>query len=133
MVSGQDIEGYLIKMGLSYDEIGENTWIIHDEVNGVDNLVVSLNAPVVLFQVKLMDIPDGCDRLKLYEKLLTLNAGEMLHGAYGLEGNTVLAIDTLQAENLDFNEFQASVDSLSLAITTHYKTLLPLMGKRLAS
>jgi hypothetical protein len=133
MVNSQDIEGYLIKMGISYDEIAKNTWMIQDNEDGsvgLENLVVTLNDPVIVFHVKLMDIPPGCDKLRLYEELLKLNATDMLHGAYGLEGNSVVAIDTLQAENLDFNEFQASVDSLNLAITTHYRRLAPFVGKR---
>jgi hypothetical protein len=130
MVNSQDIEGYLIKMGISYDEIAKNTWMIQDNEDSIENLVVTLNDPVIVFHVKLMDIPPGCDKLRLFEELLKLNATDMLHGAYGLEGNSVVAIDTLQAENLDFNEFQASVDSLNLAITTHYRRLAPFIGKR---
>jgi hypothetical protein len=133
MVNSQDIEGYLIKMGISYDEIAKDTWMIRDNEptpsGTVDNLVVTLNDPVIVFHVKLMDIPASCDRLPLFTELLRLNATEMLHGAYGLEGNSVVATDTLQAENLDFNEFQASVDSLNLAITSHYRRLAPLVGK----
>jgi hypothetical protein len=129
MVSGQDIEGFLIKMGVSYDELGRNTWMIRDNDLQLDNLVVTLNDPVVVFHVKLMTIPAACDRLALFEELLRLNATEMLHGAYGLEGNDIVATDTLQAENLDFNEFQASVDALNLAITAHYRRLMPLLGK----
>ena len=128
MVTPQDIEGYLIRMGVSYDEIAKSTWMIRDNEDQLDNLVVTLNDPVIVFHVKLMEIPDACDRLRLYEELLRLNAREMLHGAYGLEGNAVVATDTLQAENLDFNEFQASVDALNLAITTHYRRLAPLLG-----
>jgi hypothetical protein len=130
MVTPQDIEGYLIKMGVSYEEIGKRTWMLHDENDQLDNLVVTLNDPVVLFHVKLMDIPPDCDRLKLYETLLQLNTTDMVHGAYGLEGNAVVATDTLQAENLDFNEFQASVDAISLAIQSHYKKLSPFQGKK---
>jgi hypothetical protein len=129
MVNSQDIEGYLIKMGISYDEIAKNTWMIQDNEDSIENLVVTLNDPVIVFHVKLLEIPPGCDKLRLYEELLRLNATDMLHGAYGLEGNNVVAIDTLQAENLDFNEFQASVDSLNLAITTHYRRLAPFVGK----
>jgi len=81
MKTGQDIEGYLIKMGVSYDELGADTWMIRDYEEHVENLVVTLNDPVVLFSVKLADIPDGCDRLRLYEELLRLNAAEMVHGA----------------------------------------------------
>lgn len=129
MVTGQDIEGYLIQMGVSYDELGRNTWMIRDNELQLDNLVVTLNDPVVVFHVKLMTIPATCDRLALFEELLRLNATEMLHGAYGLDGNDIVATDTLQAQNLDFNEFQASVDALNLAITAHYRRLMPLLGK----
>jgi hypothetical protein len=128
MVTTSDIEGYLIRMGVSYDELAKNTWMIRDNDDQLDNLVVTLNDPVIVFHVKLLDIPAACDRLRLYEELLRLNATEMLHGAYGLEGNAVVATDTLQAENLDFNEFQASVDALNLAITTHYRRLAPFVG-----
>jgi hypothetical protein len=124
MVTEQDVEGYLIRMGVTYQDLGRRTWMIRDSEDAVDNLVVTLNDPVIVFSVKLSDIPEGCDRLKLYEELLRLNASEMLHGAYGLEGNAIIATDTLQAEHLDFNEFQASVDALNLCITSHYRRLL---------
>lgn len=123
MVTEQDIESYMIRMGISYRELGRKTWVLRDSEDLVESLVVSLNDPVVLFQVKLSEIPTECDRLKLYEELLKLNASEMLHGAYGLDGNAIVATDTLQGENLDFNEFQASVDALNLAITSHYSRL----------
>lgn len=123
MATVEDIEGYLIQMGVPFEQIARNTWMIHDEYDLIDNIIVSLNDPVVLFQVKLMDIPGDCDRLRLYETLLRLNTTDMMHGAYGLDGDAVVATDTLQAENLDFNEFQASVDSLSLCISDHYKKL----------
>jgi hypothetical protein len=110
-------------MGVTYEQLGKRTWMIRDNDDAVDNLVVTLNDPIIVFSVKLADIPDGCDRLKLYEELLRLNAREMLHGAYGLEGNAIIATDTLQAEHLDFNEFQASVDALNLCITSHYRSL----------
>jgi hypothetical protein len=104
--------------------------MIRDDEEAVDNLVVTLNDPVVVFHVKLLDVPEGCDRLRLYEELLRLNAREMVHGAYGLDGNAVIATDTLQAEHLDFNEFQASVDSLNMCISSHYRQLTALLPKK---
>jgi hypothetical protein len=127
MVTEQDIEGYLIRMGVSFELVGKRTWMIRDSEDAVDNLVITLNDPIIVFSVKLAEIPEACDRLKLYEELLRLNAREMLHGAYGLEGNAILATDTLQAEHLDFNEFQASVDALNLCITSHYRHLQPFL------
>jgi len=123
MSTQQDIESYMIRMGVSFRELGRNTWVLSDSEDLAETLIVTLNEPVVVFHVRLLEIPKECNREKLYEELLRLNASEMLHGAYGLDGNNVVATDTLQAENLDFNEFQASVDSLNLAITSHYKRL----------
>jgi hypothetical protein len=126
MVATADIAEFLDKMGVPHEEIAPSTWMIHDEYDMIDNIIVSLNAPVVFFRVKLMEIPEDCDKTKLYEILLNLNTTDMMHGAYGLEGNSIVATDTLQSENLDFNEFQASVDSLSLCISNHYfNTLAP--------
>ena len=45
--------------------------------------------------------------------MLTLNTTEMVHGAFGLEGETVVIIHALELENLDLNEFQAVVDDMS--------------------
>ena len=123
MATPQDIEGYLIQMGVSYEELADQTWMIHDEYETIDNIVVRFNDPVVLFRVKLMDIPEGASQKELFEMLLRLNATDMIHGAYGLEGGAVVATDTLQAENLDFNEFQASVDSLQMAVASHLDEL----------
>jgi hypothetical protein len=124
MITAQEIEGYMLQMNLPFEQVAAQTWMIHDEYDTIENIIVQLNEPVVFFRVKLMDIADGTDREKLFETLLQLNATDMLHGAYGLEGNAVVATDTLQAENLDFNEFQASVDSLSLCISDHFHRVL---------
>lgn len=118
-----DIEGFLITMGLKYEELREGMWVIHDEYDQIDNIVVSYNDPIVVFRVKLMDLPKNGNLVGLYRLLLELNANEMVSGAYGIEGNAIVATDTLQAENLDYNEFQAAVDGLTLCITDHYERL----------
>ena len=40
----------------------------------------------------------------------------MVHGAFGLEGDTVVVVHALELENLDLNEFQAVVDDMSMAV-----------------
>lgn len=118
------IEGYLVRSGIPYDAIGEGMWVVHDEIDQVDNIVVTLSHPVVMFRVKLMDLPQReADRSAVCRKLLELNASSMVAGAYALEGDAVVAVETLQSENLDFNEFQAAIDGLTLAITEHYESL----------
>lgn len=118
------IEGYLVRSGIPYDAIGEGMWVVHDEVDQVDNIVITLSHPVVMFRVKLMDLPKReTERSAVFRKLLELNASSMVAGAYALEGDAVVAVETLQSENLDFNEFQAAIDGLTLAITEHYESL----------
>ena len=67
-----------------------------------------------------MDLPRA-DREALYRTLLSLNTAEMVHGAFGLEGDAVVIVHALDLENLDFNEFQAVIDDVSLAIARHYR------------
>ena len=129
MSAEETVASYLSQTGKRFRSIGARMWMIRDEQE-LGDLIVTLNEPVVLFQVKLFDVPASCDRLRLYEELLRLNAEDMVHGAYGLQGGAVVAMDTLQAENLDFNEFQATVDALGLSIATHMPHLGALAGLR---
>jgi hypothetical protein len=118
------IEGYLVRSGITYDVLGEGMWVLHDEFDQIDNIVVTLASPVVLFRVKLMELPKDLEaRTKLALKLLELNASAMVAGAYAVEGESVVAVETLQSENLDFNEFQAAIDGLTMAISEHYDLL----------
>ncbi len=93
-------------------------WVIHDTIT----IVVTYEPPLVVFRVKLMEIPkERCE--EFFKLLLELNASNMIHGAYGIEGDNVVLIDTLQSEHLDFNEFQASLEALLLASTQDYQRL----------
>ena len=118
MATREDIEHYLVQMGHPHETIADNMWVVRDEAN----LVISYEPPLVIFRSKLMDMPKK-NREAFFQLLLELNASEMIHGAYGVEGNSVVLIDTLQSEHLDLNEFQATVDALLLAITQDYQKL----------
>ena len=98
-------------------------WIIHDEYDHLENIVVYNDHPVITFRCKLMDVPQGARRSEFCEMLLRLNATEMVAGAYGIEDESVVIVDTFQSENLDINELQASIDGMSLAISVHYSVL----------
>ena len=117
----EDIQSYLMRMDLAYDEAREGTWVIK-KLDGIDNVIVTLAGPVVVFRVKVMDVPRR-HREDLFRTLLELNASEMMHGAYGVEGDAVVISDALQVENLDYNEFAATVDDISLAVSSHHGRL----------
>jgi hypothetical protein len=121
MKTTADIESYLLQMDLPHDEPREGTWIVRG-LDGLDSMAVTLAGPVVVFRVKLMDIPRH-HREELFRTLLELNATEMMHGAYGIEGDAIVISDALQLENLDYNEFAATVDDITLAVASHHGRL----------
>lgn len=122
----QRIESFLRTLGLSFEELDSETWVINDEERGVENLIVVHEEPVVVFRLKVADLPPG-DHCALYAELLRLNGTDLLHGAYALEGNSVVMINTLLSETIDIEEFQATLDAISLSVAEHYKRLLPLV------
>jgi hypothetical protein len=121
MKTAADIQSYLLKMELPHEEPREGTWIVRG-LDGLDSLIVTLAGPVAVFRVKLMDIPHK-QREELFRTLLELNATEMMHGAYGIEGDAIVISDALQLENLDYNEFAATVDDITLAVASHHGRL----------
>jgi hypothetical protein len=123
METRDTIEHYLIQMQYPFESIEPHMWVIRDTAN----VVVTYEPPLVIFRIKLMDVPKA-RREEFYKLLLELNASNMIHGAYGIEGDNVVIIDTLQSENLDFNEFQASLDALLLASTQDYQKLSAFRG-----
>lgn len=122
----QRIESFLRTLGLSFEELDSETWVINDEERGVENLIVVHEEPVVVFRLKVADLPPG-DHCALYAELLRLNGTDLLHGAYALEGDSVVMINTLLSETIDIEEFQATLDAISLSVAEHYKRLLPLV------
>jgi hypothetical protein len=125
MRNADDIESYLIQMETPYETLGNNMWVIKGM--GPDR-VVSIADTVVVFRMKVLELDKVAKGRKetFFKTLLELNAGDMLHGAYGIQGDAVVISAALQLENLDFNEFQAAMEELDLAMSTHYGKLAEL-------
>jgi hypothetical protein len=116
------VEQYLIDLMFTYREVGKNLWYVDDEEHGLEGVAIMLAEPLVVFRVVVMDAP-GERRLELFTKLLELNGSDMVHGAYALEDEKIVLIDTLEYETLDYGEFRATLDAFSLALTQHYPVL----------
>jgi hypothetical protein len=122
MVTLNDIEIYLDDCGFPFEQVSEGVWRVESSENNVSNIIMSYEDPILLLRVNLMKIPVS-NREAFYERLLRLNATEIPHGAFGIENDIVVLIDTLQVENLDRNELQASVDSLGFTVAQYYNEL----------
>jgi hypothetical protein len=122
MTTREDIEAYLIRAGVPHEEVQECMWVVHDPGTS-EQIVVRLAGPLVLFRLKVLELDKIERRPQLFQKLLELNAGEMVHGAYGISNEAIVLTCALRSENLDYNEFQGTIDDFSLAMTNHYETL----------
>lgn len=122
MATREQVEGYLLQAGLDHEEIGEGMWLA-GAGNG-PGIVISFSPPLLVFRMKVMDLPaDEARCAQLYRRLLELNATDLVHAAYALEEGDVILTATLPVENLDFNEFQATIDSFQVALASHLESL----------
>jgi hypothetical protein len=119
MVTRDDLESYLIRMDLDFDEVDEGMFLIHSEDDGPP-VVVHHSPPLLVARLKVMTVPQGGDLGALYETLLVWNATDVVHGAYGIEEGDLVLTDTLELGTLDFPELQASLESMQMAAASHY-------------
>ena len=116
------IEDYLISLGVSYEEPQAGTWLVEDPGKGLPGIVISHADPVVILTAKAMRVP-AKDREAFFYELLKLNYSGLLHGAYAIEGDDVVLVDTLEYETMDKGEFEASLDAIGFALSEHYPLL----------
>jgi len=122
------IEDYLISLGVSYEEPQAGTWLVEDQGKGLPGIVISYAEPVVILSAKAMRVP-AKDRESFFRELLKLNYSGLLHGAYAIDGDDVVLVDTLEYDNLDKEEFEASLDAIGFALSEHYPVLSRYMDK----
>ena len=127
MVTREDLESFLIRMDVEYQELEEGMFLVRTR-NGGYPLVLNHAPPLLLLRMKVMDLPDEAGSEELYRMLLELNASDVVHGAYGIEDGELIISDTLELETLDFVEVQASVESIHLAASGHMERIRDLAG-----
>ena len=125
MITREDLLSFFDRLyggTLSVTELEPNLWLVRTPEDA--EVVVHYAPPVVILRVRVMELPASEPRRgELFRQLLEYNARDLVHGSYGLEGDHVVLTDTLELENLDFSEFEASFDSLTLALASHLGSL----------
>ena len=128
MTTKEDLESYLIRMGVEHEELDDGLWLLKP-ADGAVHVVLNYTPPVVVMRLKVMDLPD-VDDTKLsafYRRLLELNASDIVHGSYGIEESNIVISDALQLEDLDFSELRSSFESIVLAAASHMPVLAELV------
>ncbi len=130
MITREDLENWLIRLGAEVEDVEEDLWLVRSPEQSSVPVVLNYSPPLLLLRLKVMDLPADLDDARLapfYRHLLTLNAGDIVHGSYGIEGNGVVLSDALELETLDFHELRSSYESLLLAASSHMSGLVELV------
>jgi hypothetical protein len=127
MVTREDIESYLDRLGsegTSYTEVETGLWLVRPGGALDLDVVVHYSPPVVIMRVKVMSCPEDDGRCAgLNRRLLELNAMDLLHGSYGIEGDDIVLTEALELSHLDYEEFLATYESMTLALASHLREL----------
>lgn len=127
MVTREDVESFLDRLnsgGATYTEVESGLWVVKPGGTFDFEVVVTHNPPVLLLRVYVMPVPtDAGEVAALSRRLLELNATDLLHGSYGIDGDSIVLTEALELAHLDYEEFLASFESISLSLTSHLREL----------
>ncbi|MXW80665.1 MAG: YbjN domain-containing protein [Gemmatimonadetes bacterium] len=124
------VKEYVLDLGLAIaEEIPEEEIIIvNDEERGVQNLVVDCEDTLLVIEQLILQIAAGT--ADTYQRILQMNR-DLVFGAFVLNegGDSLLYRNTLALENLDLNELESTINSLSLGLAEHGEELLGFAAK----
>ena len=124
------VKEYLRELGyqITKEIPEEQIFIISNEDNAVNNMVLDCEDNLLIIEQKLVDVNVDCP--ELWKKLLQANRG-LVYGAYVLDETAkhLMFRDTLELENLDINELEASLNSLALGLVENIDLLLTIAGE----
>jgi len=127
MVTREDIESFLDRLsneGASYTEVEPGLWVVHPGGALDIDVVVHYSPPVVVLRVKVMDLPaDEGLVATLSRQLLQWNASDLVHGSYGIEREAIVLTEALELAHLDYEEFLAAYEGMTLALASHLRDL----------
>ena len=119
------VKQYLVEMELpiASEDQSEELVVVDDEENGIKNLMIDCQEPILILEQIIMKVPQNPGGL--FKRLLQMNRS-LVHGAFVLDEKAELILfrDTLQLENIDRNELEGSIRALSLALAENSSELL---------
>ena len=128
MSNVERLESHMIQLGVRYESVQEETWLLYPDTALRAPIGLKLQDPIILLTVPLFEIgPATADREGLFRRLLELNS-ELLLSSYCLESARVVLSAAHPVETLDFPEFQAMIDDMIMAMDNHSEHLLPWAG-----
>lgn len=125
------VKNYVLELDLDirHENRERGILVIHKEQEGIVNLVVCVAPPMVIFEQYIFQI-GRAPVAGVYQALLQKNR-DIIHGAFAVNesGTKVIFRNTLQVENLDKNEFEATLNSLSLLLSEYAEQIIEFSKK----
>ncbi len=119
------VKNYLLDLEyrIVSEDVSEELFIIEKEEDGISNVILDCEDSILIIEGLLFEMKDGS--LDIYKSLLQKNR-EIIHGAFTIDesGKRVIFRDTLQLENLDLNELEATLNSLKLLLSEYSEELI---------
>jgi len=123
--TAEDVENYLLKLGRPFEkaegsseEAGTMTFVV--KTQGGPPFAIRVSPPIVAVNAAIGPVPkDASHQLPLFRRLLELNAGDLMHAAYGIEEDQIVLSAALALENLDTNELEATLADMDVALVQH--------------
>jgi hypothetical protein len=96
---------------------------IDNPEDGIHNLIIGIAPPILIMEQFMFSFRE--DDGNMFKQLLQKNR-DTIHGAFVLneEGNKVLFRYTMQLENINFNEFEAAINSLGLLLSEYAEQII---------
>ncbi len=121
----QLVKDYLLQLNFSiaHEDQNDNIIMISRESEGIKNLILGIASPILIIEQHICDLKHNSE--EVYMNLLQKNR-DIVHGAFVLDetGTKVIFRDTLQIENLDLNELEASLNSLGLLLSEYSEQII---------
>jgi hypothetical protein len=126
MRTEKDVEAYLLRLNRRFRALEERPGTFLVEMGEkTPPLILRIEPPLVVVRVHIGDVSGGPEEGTLFRHLLELNAGQLLHAAYGVDDGHIVLSSALELENLDFNELQATLDEIDMALAQQLPGLAP--------
>ena len=105
------------------EDTNEELVVVEKEEDGISNVIIDCEDSILIIEGLLFEMNKGSE--EIFVSLLKKNR-EVVHGAFVLDesGKKVIYRDTLQLENLDQNELEASLNSLKLLLSEYSEELI---------
>jgi len=114
-----------LSLNIVHQDEAEELIVVNNEQKGIFRMVIDCEFPILIFEQLIYEIK--VDSKEHYKELLKMNRN-LVHGAFVVDDNEKQLIyrDTLQLANLDFNEFEGTINALSLGLAEYSRKLIEL-------